>query len=91
VRVDDLVAIAVNKLLALGRREVRDYIDLYVILDRGLHSLEALVPLAGEKDPGIAPYQARYLLIPLDWPSVVRFYERGAIALREMAPPLTGR
>ena len=53
VAVDDLLAIAVNKVTALGRREPRDYLDLFVIVRSGRHRLEDLMPMAREKDEGI--------------------------------------
>ncbi len=56
VLVDDLLSIAVNKLTALGRLEPKDYIDLYLIVQSGKHRLEDLIPLAGQKDPGMTPW-----------------------------------
>lgn len=55
ILVDDLLSIAVNKLTALSRIEPKDYIDLYLIVSRGLHRMEDLVPRAQEKDPGLTP------------------------------------
>ncbi len=55
VFVDGLLAIAVNKLTALGRREPKDYVDLYEIVRSGRHRLDDLVRLAVEKDPGDTP------------------------------------
>lgn len=56
VRVDDLLAIAVNKVTALGRMELKDYVDLYQIVRSGQYRLEDLIPHAGEKDPGVTPF-----------------------------------
>lgn len=55
VFVDALLAIAVNKLTALGRSEPKDYVDLYEIVHSGRHVLDDLVRLAMEKDPGVTP------------------------------------
>lgn len=108
VRVDDLLAIAVNKVTALGRREPRDYADLYEIVRTGRHRLEDLMALAAEKDLGMTPlmlavdfedvvslrrvaeFLQRYLLIPLEWDEVVRFYQQWAWRLRESLPPRAG-
>lgn len=56
VLVDALLSIAVNKMVALGRLEPKDYIDLYLIVQSGSHRIEDLVPLAGQKDPGMTPW-----------------------------------
>lgn len=53
VFVDGLLAIAVNKLTALGRREPKDYVDLYEIVRTGRHALDDLIRLVPEKDPGV--------------------------------------
>jgi hypothetical protein len=56
VFVDGLLAIAVNKLTALGRREPKDYVDLYEIVRSGRFGLGDLVRLVPEKkDPGVTP------------------------------------
>ncbi|MBI2160726.1 MAG: nucleotidyl transferase AbiEii/AbiGii toxin family protein [Candidatus Rokubacteria bacterium] len=55
VFVDGLLAIAVNKLTALGRREPKDYVDLYEIVRSGRYGLGDLVRLVPEKDPGVTP------------------------------------
>lgn len=55
VLADDLLSIAVNKLTALSRVEPKDYFDLYLIVTRGHHGMEDLVPRAQEKDPGLTP------------------------------------
>ena len=55
VVVDDLLSIAINKLTALSRVEPKDYFDLYLIVTRGYHRMEDLVPRAQEKDPGLTP------------------------------------
>lgn len=56
VLVDDLLSIAVNKLTALSRLEPKDYFDLYLIVSRGSHRMEDLVPRAQDKDPGLTPF-----------------------------------
>lgn len=53
VFVDDLLAIAVNKVTALSRIEPKDYVDLYEIVRSGRYRLEEIIPLVGEKDPGL--------------------------------------
>jgi nucleotidyltransferase AbiEii toxin of type IV toxin-antitoxin system len=55
VRVDDVLSIAVNKVTALGRLEPRDYVDLYLLVERGLASMDDLLRLAPDKDPGLQP------------------------------------
>jgi hypothetical protein len=55
ILVDDLLSIAVNKLTALSRIEPKDYVDLHLIVSRGLHRMEDLIPRAQEKDPGLTP------------------------------------
>ncbi|OGL17199.1 MAG: hypothetical protein A3K12_00970 [Candidatus Rokubacteria bacterium RIFCSPLOWO2_12_FULL_71_19] len=55
VFVDGVLAIAVNKLTALGRREPKDYVDLYEIVRSGPYALDDLVRLVPEKDPGLTP------------------------------------
>jgi predicted nucleotidyltransferase component of viral defense system len=53
VFVDDVVAIAVNKVTALSRSEPKDYVDLYEIVRSGRCRPEDLIPHAIEKDPGL--------------------------------------
>lgn len=53
--VDDVLSIAVNKVTALGRLEPRDYVDLYMIVERGLALMDDLLRLASDKDPGLQP------------------------------------
>jgi hypothetical protein len=54
IRVDALVSIAVNKLTAAFSRgdEIKDYVDLYFILKKKPFDLDALLPLAAQKDLG---------------------------------------
>jgi hypothetical protein len=66
VFVDGLLAIAVNKLTALGRREPKDYVDVYEVVRSGRQPLDDLVRLAGEKDPGLTP-----LVLAVDFDGVV--------------------
>jgi hypothetical protein len=109
VLVDGLLAIAVNKVTALGRREPRDYVDLYEIVRTRRHQLDDLVRLAAEKDPGLTPlvlavdfdgardlaavadFLRRYMIAPLDWDEVVRFYGHEAERLRGLVPPRARR
>lgn len=53
---DDAVA---NKVCALVRAEVRDYVDVAAILASGRYSEEDLVRLAEEHDPGLRPVMVR--------------------------------
>jgi hypothetical protein len=54
IRVDALLSIAVNKVTTIFSRgwEVKDYVDLYFILTTKPFELDALIPLAGQKDLG---------------------------------------
>lgn len=53
LRVHSFEDIAAGKLLALyGRAEERDFIDIYCIVGSGRISLERMIDLAKEKDPG---------------------------------------
>lgn len=57
LKVDDLRDIASNKFLALfGRATLRDFIDIYVLAERGGFSKETLMKDAKLKDPGFDPY-----------------------------------
>lgn len=55
-----------NKLTVLGRREAKDYVDLYQIVRSGRQSLDDLVRLAPQKDPGLT-----LLVLAADFDSVV--------------------
>ena len=56
--------IAAGKLLALfGRAEERDFVDIYCIVKNGQLSLERVIELAKEKDPGLDEY---YLAIAFE-------------------------
>lgn len=54
IRVDALLSIAVNKIATIFSRswEVKDYVDLYFILKTKPFDLDALLPMAGQKDLG---------------------------------------
>ena len=57
LRVDNLTDIATNKLLALfGRAALRDFIDVYILVDKGHFRREDLLEKAKEKDPGFDLY-----------------------------------
>ncbi len=57
VKVDDLVDIASNKLLALfGRAALRDFIDVYFLVNQAGFSTDRLMELAQKKDPGFDLY-----------------------------------
>ena len=57
VRIDNLVDIASNKLLALfGRAALRDFIDVYFLVNKHGFSPDQLVELARKKDPGFDLY-----------------------------------
>ena len=53
IKVDDLFSIALNKIACLGRREPKDYVDLYLILQSGRYTLQDLIPRAKEKELGL--------------------------------------
>jgi hypothetical protein len=53
VIVDDLLNIAVNKLTIHTRREPKDYVDLYMVVQSGHCRLEDLIPMAKEKMVGL--------------------------------------
>ncbi|MDI6734644.1 MAG: nucleotidyl transferase AbiEii/AbiGii toxin family protein [bacterium] len=57
LKVDSLVDIASNKLLALfGRATMRDFIDIYSLIKKGFFTVEELVEKAKRKDPGFDLY-----------------------------------
>lgn len=57
LKVDSLTDIASNKLLSLfGRATLRDFIDVYVLIKRGLFNRDELVKKAKSKDPGFDLY-----------------------------------
>lgn len=57
LKVDSLVDIASNKLLCIfGRANLRDFIDVYVLIKKGLFSPEQLAEKAKIKDPGFDLY-----------------------------------
>lgn len=56
VKVDSLIDIATNKLLALfGRAELRDFVDIYFLVHE-CFSKKELIAKAGQKDPGFDLY-----------------------------------
>jgi len=56
VKVDSLIDIAANKLLALfGRAELRDFIDVYFLVKEHFSKIE-LIEKAAQKDPGFDLY-----------------------------------
>lgn len=64
LRIHSFEDIAAGKLLALyGRAEERDFIDIYCIARSGNISLERMIELAKEKDPGLDEY---YLAIAFE-------------------------
>jgi hypothetical protein len=52
-----LTDLAVAKLTALGRMEIRDFVDLYFIATVGGMALPDILPLAPQKDPGFTETQ----------------------------------
>lgn len=57
LKVDSLVDIASNKLLTLfGRASLRDFIDVYVLIKKGLFGPQELIEKAKVKDPGFDLY-----------------------------------
>lgn len=54
IRVDALLSIAVNKVTAIFSRsdEIKDYVDLYFILNTQSFILDPLLPMAAQKDLG---------------------------------------
>lgn len=57
VKVDSLIDIATNKLLALfGRAELRDFIDIYFLLLKEHFNKTELIKKAAQKDPGFDLY-----------------------------------
>jgi len=57
VKIDNLRDIASNKLLALfGRAALRDFIDLYALIQKGKFTAEELMKMAPQKDPGFDLY-----------------------------------
>lgn len=57
VKVDSIIDIATNKLLALfGRATLRDFIDIYFLVKKGKFTTEELMDKAKLKDPGFDLY-----------------------------------
>lgn len=90
IKVDSLINIATNKITALlGRLEPKDYIDLYVILQKSDLKFDRLFKLAREKDLGLHEFYFANsisqvgdikvwppLKIPFEIPEIVKFYEK---------------
>lgn len=88
IRVDSLLNIATNKILAaFGRFEPKDYIDLYVILTRTDLQFDTLFELAKQKDTGLSEFYFANTIanvekfeifptikIPFDQDAFVKFY-----------------
>ncbi len=56
VKIDSLIDIATNKLLALfGRAELRDFLDIYFLIKEH-YSKNELIEKSGQKDPGFDLY-----------------------------------
>ena len=73
IRVDALVNIATNKILAMyGRFEPKDYIDLYMILTRTELKFDELFELAKQKDAGLFEFYFANLILGVEkietWP-----------------------
>lgn len=57
LKVDSLIDIASNKLLALfGRATLRDFIDVYFLVKKGYYDIDELMAKAKIKDPGFDLY-----------------------------------
>ena len=57
LRIDSFVDIAANKLLALfGRATLRDFFDIYFLIEKGKITIEELIENAKMKDPGFDLY-----------------------------------
>ncbi len=89
VRVDSLINIASNKILAVfGRLEPKDYIDLYMIFKKTDLSFDKMFELSRQKDTGLSEFHfvncmadtrqmniIPELKIPLNKTDFVKFYE----------------
>jgi len=88
VIVDSLLNMAVNKVIAIfGRADVKDFVDLHFLLQRG-YDLEELFRLAREKDLGFTAFyfagmlrhihkvkDLPVMLKPIALPTLVSFYD----------------
>lgn len=108
VLVDALLAIAVNKVAIITRDDIKDYVDLYLILTETPYRLTDLIPLAKQKLLGldewaiadkfrrvrrlmnVAQYLTDYMVKPVDWRSLVHYYEDRAEELTALYPPRSG-
>jgi len=73
IRVDSLVNIATNKILAIyGRLEPKDYVDLYMILTKTGLKFDELFELAKQKDAGLVEFYFANIISEIEkvrtWP-----------------------
>ncbi|MBI1870050.1 MAG: nucleotidyl transferase AbiEii/AbiGii toxin family protein [Chlamydiae bacterium] len=67
IRVDTLKNIAVNKVCAiLGRLDIKDYVDLYIIFSQGEFDIFELLKQGKEKDQGLDPFVWASLVAEVD-------------------------
>lgn len=103
-----MLAIAVNKVAIITRDDIKDYVDLYLILTETPYRLTDLIPLAKQKLLGldewaiadkfrrvrrlmnVAQYLTDYMVKPVDWRSLVHYYEDRAEELTALYPPRSG-
>lgn len=92
VRLDNLVNIGVNKILAIfGRTDAKDFIDLYWILKKSELTFEHLYQLAKHKDLGLSELYFAYslqqvthiqhfpkMLEPLPWLEITTYFQQQA-------------
>lgn len=62
IRVMSALDIAVAKLVALGRSDLKDFIDLYAIATETKIDLLGVPPLARQRDPGLEEFLLAYYL-----------------------------
>lgn len=89
IRVDSLINIATNKILAVfGRLEPKDYIDLFVIFTQTILSFDKMFELAKQKDLGLSEFYFANIItdadkfetlpkmkIPFDKKAFLKFYD----------------
>lgn len=81
VRVDALLAIAVNKLTIVGRNEPKDYIDRYLIDRSGRYAFADLIALAKDKLVGLDDLTlAAHFKAAQDLPTLAEFQHAYMIA-----------
>ncbi len=67
IKVDSLINIATNKILAiLGRFEPKDYIDLYIICTQTKLSFNKIFKLAKQKDTGLSEFYFANVIADVD-------------------------